>query len=79
MQIQLFVFENKFSMTMLNKSNVKNWNTLGYLDQNVCRGLRLWNSWDREAVYADKYIQRMEAGKHLGPWIGKTGSHETAP
>ena len=32
------------------KSDVKHRNTLGYLDQYTCTGLRLWNSRDREAV-----------------------------
>ena len=28
---------------IFNMSNVKYWNTLGGLDQYMCRGLRLWN------------------------------------
>ena len=31
-----------------NKSDIKCWNTLGFLDQYTCRCLRLWSSPDRE-------------------------------
>ena len=48
----------------------KCWNTLGCLDQYMCRGLRLWNRQDRDAVYVVKYMQRMETLEQSGPWSG---------
>ena len=59
---------------VLYKRDVKCWNTLSCLDQYMCRGLRLWNSWDREAVYVYKYVHRMEAVRQSGPW-SSLGSH----
>ena len=53
-----------------NKSDIKCWNTLSYLDQYMCRVLRLWNSRDREAVYVDKWVQRIETVKKSGMWSG---------
>ena len=50
------------------KSDIKCQSTLGCLDQytvpnniknSKCRGLRLWNSQDNEAVQANKYVQRV--------------------
>ena len=35
---------------IFNKSNVKHRNTLSGLDQYMCRGLRLWNCQDHEAI-----------------------------
>ena len=53
------------------KSDVKHWNTLSCLDQYTCRGLRLWNSWDREAVKVDTYTLWMETVKQSGREVVK--------
>ena len=57
-----------------NKSDVKFRNTLGYLDQYICRSLRLWNSQDCEAMLECMYVQRMEPLKQPGPF-SNLGSH----
>ena len=44
----------KFCEFSLNKSNVTRQNTIGCLDQYMCRGLRLWNSQGCEVVLADR-------------------------
>ena len=56
--------------SQLCKSDVTRRNTLGYLYQYMCRGLRLWDSWDHEAVQVDMYVQMMETEKQSGPWSG---------
>ena len=47
-----FWYERAEDMKYILKHNsdVKSLNTLGYLDQYMCRGLRLWNSRDHELV-----------------------------
>ena len=49
----------------LNKSDVKCSITLGYLDQYRCRGLRLWNSRDHEAV-EESSLKTMGILTHCG-------------
>ena len=56
------------------KSKIKCWNTLGCLDQYICRRLRLCNSWNCEAVLVYKYAQRMGTVKQSGLWSSQ-GSH----
>ena len=48
--------------------------SLSCQDQYICRGLRLWNSRDRETVY--KCMQSTETMKHSGLWssLGTHGS-----
>ena len=58
----------------LNKSDIKQQNTLGHLDQYMCWGLKLWNSRDWEVVQPYKYVQRMETVKQWGLW-SSFGSH----
>ena len=55
---------------IMNKSDVTCQNTLRCLDQYMFRRLRLWKSQDHEVVKLDKYVQRMETEKQLGPWRG---------
>ena len=38
------------------------------------RGLRLWNSWDYEAVNVYKYIYAEDGDYETGPW-SSLGSH----
>ena len=64
----------KLSNTQDNKSDIKCPNTLGSLDRFMCRGFRLWNGRDREAVYVYKYMQRIETVKRLRLW-SSLGSH----
>ena len=45
-------------MFAFNKSDVKRQNTLGCLDQYTCRGLRLWNSLDCEAIQVHMSMRR---------------------
>ena len=61
---------------ILNKSDVKYRNTLVYLDQYMCKVLRLWNSQGCETVYVYKYLLKMETLKQSGPWssLGTHGS-----
>ena len=37
-----------------------------HADHYTCRGLKLWTSWDCEAVYVYQYVQRIV--KQSGPW-----------
>ena len=49
-------------------SNIKHRNTLGCLDRYTCRGLRLWNSPECEAVY----ISTFRRGRPWNRWIAWT-------
>ena len=41
---------HKASLGAYHKSDIKHWNILSCLDHHTCRGLRLWNSRDRNGV-----------------------------
>ena len=77
---QCFVFPKTYHMQFRrNKTNIKCQNTLGCLDSYMCRGLRLWNSWNREVVYSwQVHGWRMENVEQSGPWssLGKLSPHD---
>ena len=60
---------NRKTIAKPNKSDVKRRNTLGCIYQYVCPWLRLWNSWDCEAVLVCKYVHMMETMKQSGVYF----------
>ena len=77
---------NVFSHRLtFNKSDVKCWNTLGCLDQYICKVLRLWNSRDHETGAENGDMKRSGLWSSLGThgclvviwWLCISSSSET--